>query len=490
MKKSLLISACLLSFTTLGQQLPIYSSFFFAPQISNPARSGASGFSEMVTMHRQQWQGMEGAPETSALLFNGALNKERVGYSVYAFNDVTDIVHRAGIYGNYAYHVQLAEKSSLSFGLGFGYVSNSFDMASVRVKDEGDPFLIPANQNGTLDLSSGVNFKAGDFQIGIAIPQMLAPTIVYSNNYDTVVGYKLLRHYTARTQYDVHIQRDRLILSPIVALRATAGIKPQVDAGLLFNMIEIGYIGATYRSNFAATVQVGMHLSPTLTVGYAHDFSTSDYASSLGMSNEFMLGYRFGDDKGNKRLESEIKRIKDKQRRSEVEGEKFLNEKFEEFKSEMESGQKAELEKQTEALKEASMQLQQAGSQGGGVQQNNNGNQGGFNQLTDMNQSAADPVVNNGSITGYSQSNYANNVVAGSRGYYVTVGVYGQMANAERMATNLSKRGIASRIFQDRNNNMYYVFLMKFANYDAADQAKSTGLNGQYNGRLWIKIVK
>ena len=156
----------------------------------------------------------------------------------------------------------------------------------------------------------------------------------------------------------------------------------------------------------------------------------------------------------------------------------------------MESGQKAELEKQTEALKEASMQLQQAGSQGGGVQQNNNGNQGGFNQLTDMNQSAADPVVNNGSITGYSQSNYANNVVAGSRGYYVTVGVYGQMANAERMATNLSKRGIASRIFQDRNNNMYYVFLMKFANYDAADQAKSTGLNGQYNGRLWIKIVK
>ncbi|MDG1758619.1 MAG: PorP/SprF family type IX secretion system membrane protein, partial [Schleiferiaceae bacterium] len=137
MKKSLLISACLLSFTTLGQQLPIYSSFFFAPQISNPARSGASGFSEMVTMHRQQWQGMEGAPETSALLFNGALNKERVGYSVYAFNDVTDIVHRAGIYGNYAYHVQLAEKSSLSFGLGFGYVSNSFDMASVRVKDEG-----------------------------------------------------------------------------------------------------------------------------------------------------------------------------------------------------------------------------------------------------------------------------------------------------------------------------------------------------------------
>ena len=101
MKKIILFSAVLgCSGTLAAQQLPLYSHLFFAQAMVNPAKSGAAGFSELVTMHRQQWQGMEGAPETSALLFNGATNKERVGYSVYAFTDATDIVRRSGIYGD------------------------------------------------------------------------------------------------------------------------------------------------------------------------------------------------------------------------------------------------------------------------------------------------------------------------------------------------------------------------------------------------------
>ena len=61
---------------------------------------------------------------------------------MYAFTDKTDIVSRSGIYGNYAYHAQLSENSVLSFGVGAGYVNNAFDMASVRVKNEGDPLPI------------------------------------------------------------------------------------------------------------------------------------------------------------------------------------------------------------------------------------------------------------------------------------------------------------------------------------------------------------
>jgi len=86
-----------LSLTANAQQIPLYSHLYFAQAMVNPARSGAKGYSELVTIHRQQWQGMEGAPETSALLFNGATNKERIGYSVYGFTDATDIVRRSGI---------------------------------------------------------------------------------------------------------------------------------------------------------------------------------------------------------------------------------------------------------------------------------------------------------------------------------------------------------------------------------------------------------
>jgi type IX secretion system PorP/SprF family membrane protein len=485
MKKTLVLALISGAIMAQAQQLPLYANYFFAPQMTNPAVSGADGFSELTTMHRQQWQGMEGAPETSALVFNGALNKERIGYSVYAYTDKTDIVSRSGIYGNYAYHAQLSETSVLSFGVGAGYVNNSFDMASVRVKNLGDPFLIPANQNGTLDMTLGLNLRVADFNLGVSVPQLLNPTITYSNNYDGPVAYHLIRHYVARTQYDIKVQKDRMVLSPMVTVRAAAFVKPQVDAGLMFDMKEYGYIGAMYRSNYAATMNVGVHLTPVLSLGYAHEFSTNDYASFLGMSNEFILSYKFGDNKRNERLEAEIKRLKDKQRSSAQETEKLLNERFEEFKEEIGAVQAAELEKQKEELRSQGMQLQNPGSQGGGLRgstaNQNNGTQTNEGQV----QSGS-----NGTLNGYRTEEYAENVTPGSPGYYVTAGVYGEAGNADRMANSLSKKGIRAKVFRDNGNNMFYVYLLKFKNYEEADRARTSGLNGQYSGKLWIKVVE
>ena len=489
MKKAILsISILVFGLTSIqAQQLPLYASYFFTPQITNPALSGADGFSSLTTMHRQQWQGMEGAPETSALVFNGALNKERIGYSVYAFNDVTDIVSRSGIYGNYAYHAQLSENSILSFGLGLGYLNNSFDMASVRVKNEGDPFLFPTNQNGTLDMNLGLNLQVSDFRIGISIPQLFNPTINYSNNYTGPVAYHLIRHYVASTQYDVQIQKDRMVLSPMVTVRAASFVAPQLDAGLMLNMKEYGYLGAMYRSNYAATLNAGVHLTPMLSVGYSHEFSTNAFASSLGMSNEFMLSYRFGDNKRNSRLEAEVKRLKDKQRQASKETEKLLNERLEEFKDELGAAQKVELEKQTESLKknlqEEGLKLQEAGNQRRSRQEESS-----MNSYEDLNSNNS--VQRDGVIKGYRNENYANNVTPGSPGYYVTAGVYGESSNANRQAAKLSNRGIQANVFRDSRNDMFYVYLLKFPSYQQADSAKDSGLRGQYTGKLWIKVVK
>jgi len=480
---SLLLLALAASISAAGQQLPLYSHLFFGQAMYNPSKSGASGFSELVTLHRQQWQGMEGAPETSALLFNGATNKERIGYSVYAFTDATDIVRRSGVYGHYAYHAQLSENALLSFGLGAGYVNNTFDMASIRVKNEGDPFLFPANTNGTLDINAGLNLKVENFQLGLAAPQLLAPAITYSNNYAGPVEFHLIRHYVVHTQYDLPIQKDRMVLTPLVVVRAANHVTPQVDAGMMFNMAEYGYIGAQYRSNFGASALLGVHLTPLLTLGYAHDFSTNTFASSLGMSNEFMLSYRFGDNKKNDRIEAEIKRLKDKQRQADQNNEKLLNEKFEEFKEELEATNKRQLEVQTEQLKQATLTLQEAGAQNGGVR----------NQVR---QSSADDVasafnsLDAGVIKGYSKESYASNVSPGSPGYYVTAGVYGEQENADRMVAKLKAQGISSRTFRDPRNNMVYVYLLKFGSYEEASTARQSGLNGQYSGKLWVKVIQ
>ncbi len=54
----------------------------------------------------------------------------------------------------------------------------------------------------------------------------------------------------------------------------------------------------------------------------------------------------------------------------------------------------------------------------------------------------------------------------------------------------LQDQNIDVNMFQDSGNGMYYVFVMKFSSYEQARQAKDSGLNGQYNGKLWIKVVE
>ena len=95
----------------------------------------------------------------------------------------------------------------------------------------------------------------------------------------------------------------------------------------------------------------------------------------------------------------------------------------------------------------------------------------------------------NSNIKGYDPNQYAGNVKAGSSGYYVTAGVFGSQNNALKLQAKLKQQGVGSDIFQDPKNSMYYVFLLKFGNYEAAKHAQETGFNGQYNGKLWIKVM-
>ncbi len=487
-----------------AQQIPLYSNYFFTPFIFNPAQSGSGGVTEVSMMHRRQWSGIEGGPETSALTLNGAMNREAVGYSVYAFSDRTDIIQRMGVYGSYAYHVKLSDKNSLSFGLSAGYLDNNIDVDKIRVSDEFDPLLYPNLRRGNFDLNFGVNLNINGFQIGAAVPQLLGAPIEYSDNYSGPVEYSLIRHFVFNAQYDWQIQGEKRVLSPMILVRTAPNVPTQIDAGAIFNMRDYGYVGAMFRSDYAITANLGVHLTEALTVGYAYDFSTNTYGTSFGTSHEFMLQWRFGSNRDNERLENDVRRLKDRMQRNAEDNEEYVRERLEEFKEELEAQENEDIEETVREVIDG-MQLtqpgrptdEQRGGQQGGQQGGQTGQQGG-QQSQPMNGYDPNDTGSNtqGGSTGgsagqdYNPENYASRVVPGSPGYYVTAGVFGSENNARRLMQRLQNQGLDVNIFQDRVNNMYYVYLMKFNNYDAADGARNSGLRGRYDGRLWVKIVE
>lgn len=498
-----LSAALLLGHLVQAQQIPLYSNYFFTPYIYNPAMSGTKGSTELSLLHRRQWTGIQGSPETSALAIDGSLNEEKIGWSAYGFVDQTDILKRIGIYGNYAYHVNLSDNSQLSFGIGAGYLNNTIDVNAIRAQQDGDIFTVTNGDRGTFDINAGLSFRIADFQLGAAAPQLLGQSISYAETPTRNINYNMLRHYVFNATYDFRFAGDKRILTPLVMVRAAENVPIQVDAGAIFRMEEYGYIGAMYRSDYAVTGNIGLNLTEQLTVGYAYDFSINEYGSDLGTSHEFMLQYRFGSDRRNERLENEIKRLKQDQRRQREQTEELVDEKLEEFKD----SYKKEVQKQVEEAAEdaAEKAARQGGgtTQGGGITgQDQRGGTTGNPQNTGGrdNQQQGGNTGNTGqdqfgNQTGggqdtYNQGQAPSNVSPGSRGYYLTAGVFSNKANADRKLRELSNQGIQAGVFQDPGNFYYYVFIRKFETYQDADAAKASNLNGTYSGDLWIKVVK
>ena len=506
MKKLIVLSAVVLgSWTAQAQQLPLISNYLNTAYLFNPAYSGIEGMTEISVLNRRQWSDIQGAPETQFMAFNGNRDDLKFGYSGYAFNDQTDIVARSGFYGSYAWHVKFTDRNSLSLGLGAGYVNNNINVAGIRVPDELDPVLFSALNTGKFDLNFGFNLQFGDFSFGAAVPNLLAPKVDFSDNYLGPMQYHYMRHYVVNTQYDVNLQKGLMTLSPFVTVRANEVTIPQVDAGLMFNHKEYFYVGAAYRSSYAVTANTGLHLTENITLGYAYDFSLNTYGFALGNSHEFMLRYTFGESKKDKRLENELKKLKDRQRRSSEDLEDLLNDRLDEFKDEMSAQQKEMFDAEKDAMKgeltEAAAQAASdaaANNAGSGASNNGNwSNNGGMDVSVPTDNGSANSAFPstpqggnvNSNIKGYDPNQYAGNVKAGSSGYYVTAGVFGSQNNALKLQAKLKQQGVGSDIFQDPKNSMYYVFLLKFGNYEAAKYAQETGFNGQYNGKLWIKVM-
>lgn len=488
-----------------AQQIPLYSNYFFTPYIYNPAMSGSTGVTEATLLHRRQWTGIQGSPETSALAVNGSLNDEKVGWSIYGFSDKTDILSRLGIYGNYAYHVKITDDISLSGGIGAGYLNQNIDQSAVRARDLGDVFSVVAPNRGAFDINLGLKLAVQDFTLGFAAPQVLSQNVTYATN-PSDINYNMIRHYVATAQYDFKFAGEKQVLSPQLMVRTAESVPAQIDLGLIYNMTEYGFLGAMFRSNYGITINAGLNLSEMLTLGYAYDFSTNTYGSNFGTSHEFMLTYRFGSNKDNERMQNELKRLKLNQRRQKDEVEETVDERLQEFKDSYKDDIAKALEEEKKKMKAELEELRKQNAEQ--AQQNNNSNQGAQqnnpNNNMPNNQAANNNTNNQGSNTNmnnqpantnnagmnYPQENLPANVNPGSSGYYVTAGVFGQQANAQRLANKLASQNIDARVFQDQGNSFYYVYLLKFNSYGEADQAKASKLNGRYSGDLWIKIIK
>ena len=118
MKKYIIFVFAICAYTfTHAQQLPQFTSYQLSPYLYNPAYAGVDGYTQLNAVVREQWSGVNKAPETKSISMFGPLRNEKMALGGVVVSDKLGAESKNGLQLSYAYHLRLKNDLSLSLGL-------------------------------------------------------------------------------------------------------------------------------------------------------------------------------------------------------------------------------------------------------------------------------------------------------------------------------------------------------------------------------------
>lgn len=292
MRKHLLwLIVCFLPLFSEAQQLPVYSQFFMNPYLYNPAFAGVEGHTVIFFMHRQQWMGIDGAPQYSHVTFHTPLkNSLAIGGEISTDKQGPLTDNNFRVTG--AYLLPLDRKHYLRFGLSLGAGNNRVDLNALG--NTSDPALAGLLDNNFYMRSDfGVTYHFGRFNAGFSLPSLIGHDILTDESLSPV-RITPVDNILFKANYRQSFLKDDLAWEPHLLYRYTNVGANQYEITNIFHIKHLVWVGASYRQDAGFVGLLGLKIAEKLGIGYAYDLPSSDLAEFSTGSHEIHLGLHIG----------------------------------------------------------------------------------------------------------------------------------------------------------------------------------------------------
>ncbi|QSW89519.1 MULTISPECIES: type IX secretion system membrane protein PorP/SprF [Flavobacterium] len=279
------------SFITIcvsAQQDPQYTQYMYNTMAVNPAYAGSTGTLEATLLHRSQWVGISGAPETQSFSIHGPLTNEKIGLGLSVVNDKIGPSNELYLDGNFSYSLPLGYEKRLAFGLKAGMRMLNIDWSKGRYYNSNDVLL---NQNidnqMKMAIGAGVYYYTEKWYLGFSIP-----SFIRNDYYDDVqesIDFDRL-HYYLMGGY-VFDLNPNLKFKPAFLVKAVSGAPLTADVSANFMIAEKFVIGGSYRTDDSISILAGFQISQSFYLGYAFDYTVSQLNKYNDGTHEFILRY-------------------------------------------------------------------------------------------------------------------------------------------------------------------------------------------------------
>lgn len=267
---------------SFAQQDPLLTNYWNNLSFINPAATGLFYKHQAAVNYRNQWDKVNGAPNTLIAGYNAKIDKIHGGIGLnYQYETIGfSQVHRLDV--NYGYHFNLGNNRIISAGISAGVQRFGVDADWIPPVTGPDP-LLPTNYTQYSLLSNiGLVYKGNELSMGISSTQFLSVEI-------KSVNYTPARHYNVFAAYDLLVGK-KFVLKPQILVR-TDLVRISADYNLIAKYNNRYWAGVFYRTSDAIGFSAGWDIKEKYRVGYSYDFTISKLSGISQGSHEIVLGF-------------------------------------------------------------------------------------------------------------------------------------------------------------------------------------------------------
>ncbi len=266
-----------------AQQDPQYTNYMFNTLSVNSAYAGSRGHLSVIALHRTQWVGVDGAPQTQSLTVESPIGKN-LGLGVAFVHDKLGPSQEYYLDANFSYTLKLNDKSSLSFGMKGGGRLLNVDLSDGF---QGNSDVPSINNKFLPTVGAGVYWRNESSYLGLSVPNFLTDEH-YDRNAETV-GVERLHYFLIGGK--VFNLSSSVKFKPAFLAKFVSGAPIIFDLSANFMFYDNLRLGLAYRWDDSVSGLFGLQVSPKLLLGYAYDLTTTRLGEFNSGTHEIMLRF-------------------------------------------------------------------------------------------------------------------------------------------------------------------------------------------------------
>lgn len=525
-----------------SQNLLKFNRFLINPTFSTVRED----LSYVNLLHRNQSVSFDDNNQLYFLSYSGRVNdRSGVGLSLYTQRE--GVVSNYGILANYAYGVKLSDKSNFTFGANVSYYSSGFDESRAN-PIEIDPLLDGFQDSSLLSFQPGFNLSYGQFDFGMFAENLFDYNLKTS---ESITEFKD-KTFSGHLQYTHQLKNTSGVLEnsrlmPIARVRMPGQEDIALGGNIIFDLPKLGWVQAGYDSFYGAAAGVGFNLGKRLSLGYTMEKGLANNIDNFGVTHEISFAYSFTPNLTEDRVmleddnEDLVASAEEEEQEDEATTFSSKDEEIKELKRRLaendailaemifrqdsiESNKEKDLERRFEMV----MRMVRAETSGNRPDIENkaqqlyliNNDKTALAENTpkprtvEPNNNLPNPIAATSTTTSKTKSTTytektvpldaflqeaKKNKVKGQKfrdldgvqdGYYIVANVYKGKHYLNKFIDKLNSDGLNADYIDNDKNGLKYVYLKRYDSWKEALAAHKSGINGTYDGELWVMNVE